>query len=165
MPLACLGLLPQTKPLQRDNALLGAMLALPPEDGLRRWAYHCFFGLLAVTGLKFHEAVGLRREDVDLGAGVLTLRDTKFGKPRLVPVHPTTCAVLQAYAERCDISSKRHVNPLFLVGERDGRLHHAKIHRVFIVFCHATGLRQPGDRKGPRVHDLRHSYAVRTLVR
>ena len=147
------------------EVLLGAMLALPPEDGLRRWTCHCFFGLLAVTGLRFHEAAGLRREDVDLDAGVLTIRDTKFGKSRLVPVHATTIAILRAYAGRRDSNPERHGSPLFLVGERGRRLRHASIHRTFVAVCHATGLRQPGNRKGPRIHDLRHSYAVRTLVR
>lgn len=147
------------------EALLGAMLALPPKDGLRRWTYHCFFGLLAVTGLRFHEAVRLRREEVDLDAGVLTIRDTKFGKSRLVPVHLTTIAVLRAYAERRDTNPKRHVSPLFLVGERGGGIHHGNIHRAFTAFRRAAGPRQQqGSRQSPRVHDLRHSYAVRILV-
>jgi integrase len=55
------------------NALLAAALALPPEDGLRRWTYHYLFGLIAVTGMRLSEAIGLQRDDVDLEAGVLTL--------------------------------------------------------------------------------------------
>ncbi|WP_245313186.1 tyrosine-type recombinase/integrase [Bradyrhizobium macuxiense] len=72
------------------DALLAAALALPPADGLRRWTYHTLFGLIAVTGMRISEAMGLERDDVDLDAGVLTVRLTKFGKSRLVPLHPTT---------------------------------------------------------------------------
>src|SRR5208282_135189 len=64
------------------NALLAAALALPPEDGLRRWTYHTLFGLIAVTGMRLSEAMGLEHGDVDLAAGLLTLRLTKFGKSR-----------------------------------------------------------------------------------
>jgi len=74
------------------DALLAAALVLPPEDGLRRWTYHYLFGLIAVTGMRLSEAIGLQRDDVDLEAGVLTVRLTKFGKSRLVPLHPTTRA-------------------------------------------------------------------------
>jgi len=84
------------------DALLAAALALPPEDGLRRWTYHYLFGLIAVTGMRLSEAIGLQRDDVDLEAGVLTVRLTKFGKSRLVPLHPTTRAALRSYADRRD---------------------------------------------------------------
>ena len=84
------------------DALLTAALALPPEDGLRRWTYHTLFGLIAVTGMRISEVMSLERDDVDLDAGVLTVRLTKFGKSRLVPLHPTTCAALRGYADRRD---------------------------------------------------------------
>ena len=84
------------------DALLTAALALPPEDGLRRWTYHTLFGLIAVTGMRISEAMGLERDDVDLDAGVLTVRLTKFGKSRLVPLHPTTRTALRDYVHRRD---------------------------------------------------------------
>jgi integrase len=67
--------------------LLEAVLKLTPADGLRRWTYHGLFGLLAVSGLRIGEALGLKLEDVDLGEGLLTVRGAKFGKSRLVPLH------------------------------------------------------------------------------
>jgi hypothetical protein len=67
------------------EALLKAALALPPASGLRRWTYHYLFGLIAVTGMRLSEAIGLERADVDLEEGVLTVRESKFGKSRLVP--------------------------------------------------------------------------------
>ena len=68
------------------DALLAAALALPPENGLRRWTYHYLFGLIAVTGMRLSEAMGLDRDDVNLDTGELTVRLTKFGKSRLVPL-------------------------------------------------------------------------------
>jgi integrase len=146
------------------NALLAAALALPPADGLRRWTYHCFFGLLAVTGLRLSEAVGLQRDEVDLDAGVLTVRQSKFGKSRLVPLHPTTSAALRSYAERRDRHLGSRCGPHFFVAERGGRLLKEYVHRVFWRLSREIGLRRPGDSSGPRVHDLRHSFAIRTLL-
>jgi len=65
---------------------LAAALALPPTDGLRRRTYHHLFGLIAVTGMRLSEAIGLQRDDVDLKEGVLTVRQAKFGKSRLIPL-------------------------------------------------------------------------------
>ncbi|MGY3611045.1 MULTISPECIES: tyrosine-type recombinase/integrase [unclassified Bradyrhizobium] len=62
-----------------------AALALPPATGLRRWTYHYLFGLIAATGMRLSEATGLERADVDLKEGVLTVREGKFGKSRLMP--------------------------------------------------------------------------------
>jgi integrase len=145
--------------------LLAAMLELPPHGSLKRWTFHCFFGLLAVAGLRFSEAANLRRDDADLGTGVLTIRDTKFGKSRLVPIDPTAVVALQGYAARRDASFKRQGSPFFFVGDRGARLYHANLHRAFITWTRQAGLRGPTMRNGPRIHDLRHSYAVRTLVR
>jgi integrase len=113
------------------DALLAAALALPPEDGLRRWTYHYLFGLIAVTGMRLSEAIGLQRDDVDLEAGLLTVRLTKFGKSRLVPLHPTTRAALRSYADRraAHLGSRR--STYFFVAERGGRLLHQYVHRVF----------------------------------
>ncbi len=146
------------------NALLAAALALPPEDGLRRWTYHTLFGLIAVTGVRLSEATGLEHGDVDLVAGVLTLRLTKFGKSRLAPLHPTTCMALRAYIDRRTGRLGARCGPTFFVGEKGGRLLHQYVHRVFWRPSREIGLRRPGDRTGPRVHDLRHTFAIRTLI-
>jgi integrase len=146
------------------DRLLAAAQALPPADGLRRWTYHHLFGLLAVTGLRLSEVINLQRDDVDLEEGVLTVRATKFGKSRLVPLHPTTRAALHSYAERRQAHLGVHCCPHFFVAERGGRLLHQYVHRVFWRLSREIGLRGPGDRSGPRVHDLRHRFAVRTLL-
>jgi integrase len=126
------------------DALLGAALALPPEDGLRRWTYHYLFGLIAVTGMRLSEAIGLQRDDVDLEAGVLTVRLTKFGKSRLVPLHPTTRAALRSYADRRDAHLGSRCGTHFFVAERGGRLLHQYVHRVFWRLSREIGLRRPG---------------------
>lgn len=145
-------------------ALLAAALALPPTDGLRRWTYHCLFGLIAVTGMRLSEAIGLQRGDVDLEDGILTVRRTKFGKSRLVPLHSTTRTALRGYAGRRDAHLGSRCGPCFFVAERGGRLLHQYVHRVFWRLSRETGLRCPGDHSGPRVHDFRHRFAVRTLL-
>jgi integrase len=146
------------------NALLAAALALPPEDGLRRWTYHTLFGLISVTGMRLSEAMNLEHGDVDLAAGVLTIRLTKFGKSRLAPLHPTTCMALQAYVDRRTAHLGARCGPTFFVAERGGRLLYQYVHRVFWRLSREIGLRRPGDRTGPRVHDLRHTFAIRTLL-
>jgi integrase len=146
------------------DALLAAALSLPPAGGLRRWTYHYLFGLIAVTGMRLSEAIGLQRDDVDLEAGVLTVRLTKFGKSRLVPLHPTTSAALRNYAERRDAQFVSRCAPHFFVAERGGPLLHQYVHRVFWRLSREIGLRRPGDRTGPRVHDFRHRFAIRTLL-
>ncbi|HKM69488.1 MAG TPA: tyrosine-type recombinase/integrase [Stellaceae bacterium] len=145
------------------NALLAAALALPPEDGLRRWTYHTLFGLIAVTGMRLSEAMGLEHGDVDLAAGLLTLRLTKFGKSRLAPLHPTTCTALRDYVDRRTAHLGSRCGPTFFVAEQGGRLLHQYVHRVFWRLSREIGLRRPGDRTGPRVHDFRHNSESRII--
>lgn len=146
------------------EALLAAALALPPVHALRRWTYHCLFGLIAVAGLRHSEALNLCRDDVDLDQGVLTIRQSKFGKSRLVPLHASTVAVLRDYSERRDAHLASPRSPYFFVAEQGGRLLHQYVHRVFWRLSRRIGLRQKGERNGPRVHDLRHRFAVQTLL-
>lgn len=146
------------------EALVAAALALPPANALRRWTYHCLFGLIAVAGLRHSEALNLHRDDVDLDQGVLTIRESKFGKSRLVPLHATTISLLRDYSARRDAHLSSPRSPYFFVAEQGGRLLHQYVHRVFWRLSRQIGLRQKGQRNGPRVHDLRHRFAVQTLI-
>jgi integrase len=146
------------------NRLLAAALALPPANGLRRWTYHYLFGLIVVTGMRLSEAINLQRDDVDLQEGVVTVQCTKFGKSRLLPLHPTTCAALRCYAERRDAHLGSRCGTSFFVAERGGRLLHQYVHRVFWRLSREIGLRRPDDHFGPRVHDFRHRFAIQTLL-
>ena len=145
-------------------ALLKAALALPPKDGLNRWTYHTLLGLIAVTGMRISEAMGLERNDVDLVTGVLTVRLTKFGKSRLVPLHATTCEALRSYADRRDAHLGSRCGSTFFVTGQGGRLLHQYVYRVFWRLSREIGLRSPGERTGPRVHDFRHRFAIRALL-
>jgi integrase len=147
------------------KALLAAALTLPPTDGLRCWTYHHLFGLIVVTGMRLSEAISLERGDVDLKEGVLTVRQAKFGKSRLLPLHPATSAALGSYAERRDGHLGSRCCPHFFVAERGTRLQKWSVQRVFWCLSREIGLRCPGDSIRPRVHDLRHTFAVHTLVR
>jgi integrase len=130
------------------EALLTAALALPPEDGLRRWTYHTLF----------------ERDDVDLDAGVLTVRLTKFGKSWLVPLHPTTSAALRSYVNRRDAHLGPRCGSTFFVAEQGRPLAAPVCPSCLWRLSREIGLRRPGDRTGPRVHDFRHRFAIRTLV-
>ncbi|MGS5046769.1 MULTISPECIES: tyrosine-type recombinase/integrase [unclassified Mameliella] len=146
------------------DALLSAALALPPRNGLRRQTYHHLFGLIAMTGLRLSEAIGLQHDDVDPVEGLLTIRQSKFGKSRLVPLHPSTCTALCSYAARRDAHLGSHRGSYFFVAERGGRLLYQYVHRVFWRLSREIGLRSEGDHTGPRIHDFRHRFAIQTLV-
>jgi integrase len=88
---------------QEVQRLLDAALNLPTPrrtSTLRPWVFHCLLGLLSLTGLRISEALDLKLGDVDLNQGVLPIRAAKLGRSRLVPLHPSTCAVLADYLQR-----------------------------------------------------------------
>jgi integrase/recombinase XerD len=137
--------------------------------GLRAHTYSTLFGLLAATGLRLGEALTLERDDVDLRAGVLAVRRAKFGKSRFVPVHDSTRRALRRYAQRKSLLLPRPASPAFLLSERGTRVTQCSARYNFAVVSRAVGLRSPtrGHRhgRGPRLHDMRHRLAARTLVR
>jgi integrase len=152
-----------TKEIQ---GLLRAALALPARGGLRPWTYHCLFGLLTVTGLRLGEALNLELQDVDLQAGVLTIRNAKFGKTRLIPIHPSTRRVLADYLARRNRRWVKHpVSSYVFLSNWGNQLDRGEIHRTFYALSRKIGLRGPSDRHGPRLHDMRHRFATMTLLR
>jgi len=146
--------------------LLRAALRLSRHDGLRPWAYYCLFGLLAVSGLRVGEAQNLQLQDLDLKAGILTIRNAKFGKDRLIPLHPSTRRVLSRYlARRQRLWATRAASDYLFISGRGNRLDGSDIRRTFYRLSRQIGLRAPGARHGPRLHDMRHRFASRTLLR
>jgi integrase len=148
--------------------LLAAAKRLGPSDGLRPAVMETLFGLIACTGLRISEALGLHDADVDLKAEALTVRQSKFGKSRLVPLHPSAVEALARYRTL----RTRHVRvtpdaPFFvatrgrLLGEPLGD---RQVHRIFEELRNQLGWVDRGSHGAPRVHDLRHSFAVRRLV-
>lgn len=126
--------------------------------------YYCLLGLLAVTGLRSGEALALRMEDIDLANRVLTVRGTKFGKSRLVPIHRTTAKQLKAYIDRRNALQVPELSPYLFVNRTGTRLCRRRSYRVFADLLVSAGIRKQNSGRGPRLHDFRHRFAVRTLI-
>ncbi len=146
------------------SKLIGAAKKLPSPRGLRAPTLSTLFGLLAVTGMRMNEPINLDRKDVDLKNGILTIRQTKFDKSRLVPVHITTRNKLREYARLRDKFCPQPMSPSFFISGRGTRLTDCTVRHWFIILSHQIGFRGPDDSYGPRLHDLRHGFAVKTLL-
>lgn len=151
--------------------LLAAAGRLPTAH--RADTYQTLIGLVAVTGMREGEVVRLDRNDVDLEQGLLTIRDSKFGKSRQIPVHPSTVEALAGYAARRDARRYRrdgrqaHHPPSstsFFTSTTGTRLLRDNVSTVFPRLVRVAGLDWSGHRRSPRLHDLRHSFAVNTLI-
>jgi integrase len=149
---------------QEVQSLLAAAKRLSPSSGLRPWTYHCLFGLLAVSGLRISEVIKMERQDVDFHQGLLTIRQTKFNKSRLIPLHVSTRDVLAEYAQRRDRLMPTQSSPCFLVNDHGRCLESSNVRRTFYVLSRQIGLRGPVDHTGPRLHDFRHRFALKTLI-
>ena len=152
-PQPCLVSTPQIR------KLLTAALSAGPAGTITPLTWHYLFGLIAATGLRCSEALALTLDDIT--ADGLIIRETKFRKSRMVALHPTTCDALNRYLQvRCkEKTADRH---LFIIatGGRPSR-HCAK--SAFRKLAEQTGLRKPGTARGPTIHSLRHSFAVRSI--
>jgi integrase/recombinase XerD len=136
------------------------------RGALRPRVFHCLFGLLSVSGLRLGEALNLELRDVDLESAILTIRGAKFGKDRLVPLHASTCKVLERYlVRRSRHWADRPVSSYLFVSSWGSRLDAGEVHRTFYMLSRQIGLRGPSDSHGPRLHDMRHRFATNTLVR
>jgi len=144
--------------------LLMAAKNLPSPIGLRPWTYSTLFGLLSVTGLPISEAIALNREDVDFKQNLLTIRFTKFSKSRLVPIHRSTTHQLKQYARQRDRVHPRAMTSRFFVSDHGKPLTDCMVRWTFVKLSRQIGLRKPSDRFGPRLHDLRHRFAVTSLL-
>lgn len=130
---------------------------------LRGLTCQTLLGLLAVTGMRLGEAVGLVRGDVDFGTAVITIRHAKFDRPRLVPLHPTVNVALRRYAIRRDELCPTPRSESFFVSSRGNTLQRTAVDATLRELTTAMGIRTATVH--PRAHDLRHSFAVHTLIR
>ncbi len=144
------------------SELMAAARRLSPP--LKAATYETFIGLLSCTGLRFGEAAGLDRTDVDIASGSLLVRFGKNGRSRQVPIHPTTVLALATYAARRDQLCPKPQSPAFFVTTRGGRLPDSSVQTVFARLLHQTGLDARGRSRRPRLHDLRHTFVVRTML-
>lgn len=135
--------------------------------------YQTLIGLVAVTGMREGEAVRLDRDDVDLEQSLLTLRNSKYGKSRQIPVHTRTVEALAGYVERRDARRPRRDGRLnrhapssasFFTSTTGTRLLRDNVSTVFPCLVRAAGIDWTGHPRPPRFHDMRHSFAVQTLI-
>lgn len=148
-------------------SIIAAAKALPSIYGLRGLTCSTLFGLIAVTGLRISEALALEDDDLDAGNGVLRVRRGKLGRERLLPLDPTVVAQLVAYAAERDRLLGRAADAFFVTC-KGTRLTDCSARYNFARACQQIGLRAHQHYcrhgRGPRIHDLRHTFAVRTMI-
>jgi len=144
------------------TALLHATDTLRPTGRALTWCM--FIGLLTVTGLRTSEACRLDRADVDLDERLLTVRDSKFGKSRLVPIHPSTATALGDYLATRDRPRTPVHTPAVFASTRGTRLDHANLAHTFGRLITAADIQTPAGQRRPRLHDLRHSLCMTVLL-
>jgi integrase len=151
--------------LYREEEVLALMAAArrlrPP---LRAATFEKLIGLLACTGLRIGEAIRLDRDDIDLECRVLTVRDSKFGKSREVLLHESAVRALADYAQLRDWLCPEAKDRSFFITTRGTRLCHPTVHQPFRALLGQAGIQHPSPSRRVRIHDLRHSFAVRTLL-
>lgn len=142
--------------------LMDAALEMPAAGLLTRQTYYCFFGLLAISGMRPGEVIELKLADVDLSGALVTVRESKFGKSRIIPLHNSTVSALAKYAE---VRSKLLHCPssYFFISNVGTKLSGGVIRRTFYQLSRKIGLRGPNSKNGPRLQDFRHRFAIETL--
>jgi integrase len=150
------------------SRLMAEASRLKSSNGLKALTLTTLIGLLAATGLRPGEAAALEQCDVNLDAQLLTVRKSKFGKSRIVPIHPSTAKALRHYARERDLIIRRPCASHFFISERGTALDLRAVRLWLCKISVACGLRQKanGHRsgRGPRLQDLRHTFATRRLV-
>jgi len=129
---------------------------------LRAASYEALFGLLAVSGMRIGEAVALERDDVDLEAGLITIRKAKLDRARLVPLHATATEVLRRYASERDRLCPRPRSRAFFLSSAGTPVLAVSLRATFREITTRIGVRT--EAVHPRIHDLRHRFAVQTLI-
>jgi integrase/recombinase XerD len=147
---------------QEVTALMSAARMLRPA--FRAMTWRTLIGLLAVTGMRQGEACRLGRGDVDLNEETATIRDSKFGKSRMVFLHPTAAAALRAYDRARDEAFPGTAAGTFLVNSRGRPLDGRNLPHTFAPLAIAAGIQAPAGQRAPRLHDLRHVFTVSTLL-
>lgn len=144
------------------TALMAAASTLPTP--LRRATFTTLIGLLAVTGIRVGEAIALDRGDAGLAAGRLTVRFGKFGKTRELVLHPSAVDALRRYQRLRDRLAPRTGTPALFVSLAGTRLRYCNVHHAFHRLVRVAGLTPRSVSCRPRIHDLRHSFAVHAML-
>lgn len=147
------------------RTLLHAASTLSPPGGLRAAACATIFGLIAATGLRISEATGLKRSDVDFTRSCLHIREGKYHKSRLVPLHPTASKALQRYARQRDRDPLTHARVDFFAFDYGRAAGTRSVHHAFKVLRRQLGWHARGAHRLVRIHDIRHTFISRSLER
>jgi integrase/recombinase XerD len=152
-------------PFIYDPADIAALMAQAHRlhHPLLATTYETVIGLLAATGLRIGEAIRLDRTDIDRDDAVLTIRESKFGKTRMVPLLESTLAALEDYARTRDQLCPHPATTSFFVSTTGTRLIYPVVQQRFRQLCDNADIGTDAERR-PRLHDLRHTFAVRTLL-
>jgi integrase len=143
-------------------ALIAATASL--RTPIRRATFATLIGLLAVTGIRVGEAIALDRDDIDTAAGLLRVRHGKFDKARLVHLHATSVAALQGYLHQRDRFAPGGGTAAMFVSSAGTRLLYCNVHATWKQLVARAGLRPRSASCRPRIHDVRHSFAVRAML-
>jgi integrase len=146
---------------QIDQILKAAQRLSSPNN----FIYWTLFGLLTVTGMRIGEALALNNEDVDLKHGLITIREAKCHKSRILPVDCTTKHVLQRYVQQRDRQFPSPKTPFFFVAMDGSRSSYHCPWKRFGRIIAQLRIKSPSSKGTPRLHDLRHTFAVRSLIR
>ena len=144
------------------SSLITVAAGLQPR--LRAATYQTLISLLATTGIRIGEAIGLDDADFDAGRELLVIRNAKYGKHRLVPLHPSTARALTCHAGLRRQAHPLSASPAFFVSAAGTRLLHSNTGLTFTRLAGQAGLTRRSASCRPRVHDLRHSFAVNTAL-
>lgn len=161
--------LPQGRPRQHpyiySDAEVAALMAATYRisDAFRGHTYRTLIGLLASTGMRVGEVIDLDRTDLDQDQGIITVRNGKFGKSREVPLHPSALDALEAYTRDRRRRFSRPRSSALLLSLAATRLIYRNVHPTFLRLVEWAGLADRRPRR-PRIHDLRHTFAVHTLA-
>jgi integrase len=148
---------------EADVVALMAQAHRSIPEPLRAATLETLIGLVAATGLRISEAIKLDRCDIDWSEGVLLVRESKFNKSRYVPLRESTLHALGRYARRRDELCPSPRGESFFVSLRGTRLLDSSVQLVFRMLCEASGVGAEATLP-PRIHDLRHTFAVNTLL-
>ncbi len=151
--------------LYSDADIAGLMAAAATLRTAHRAAtFETLLGLLAVTGLRVGEAIRLDRTDLDTSEGLVTIRNSKFGKSRLAPLHPTSVAALRRYLRRSDRPHPTVPTAALFVSDAGTRLLYCNVNWTFLRLVRRAGLVPRSAACRPRIHDLRHTFAVCSIL-
>ena len=152
--------------LYSDNEIAGLISIAGTLSGrIRPVAYQTLLGLLAATGMRISEALALNDDNVDLVTGLITIRNSKFNKSRRLPIHPTVVEALGGYVtSRTAAGFADRDDGRFFISDTGRRIDYRQCSATFRRFVKQAELIPPASRRQPTMHDIRHTFAVNTLI-